>query len=423
MNRYLPDNIDEFFSGQLKNYSEEPGESVWNEIDKRLSADQGNKRLTPSVVIMRAAVMLLVYLSIPFLIKDNFIHHNILTQNKIISHLSNDYQKIPEAILINTPEMSDYFKNKAVSKQGAIPASLQNSLVENYLIIKLPKNINNNSVIKQPYPDGLLSHNFLKDDLTENNKVNEHAPASINIKLHSKHLFSLTPFFSVDHITGRFIEQYEFDNLDKNDLAGREKPDMSFTAGLLAGYQLNKKLSLISGISYSSSKLSVAGAAVKALQNDNGKYIFKMATSYGFTELTKSGIVPAAGDSLLVSSANVSFNYISIPLMINYDLPGKKLRFSAHGGVAFNTITSEKVEAEYKVQNNKEAETINKIEGIRKTFFTMNTGIDVKYSINHTTDISIGPELRYGINSINKGTPVKTYPVNYGLSLKMNFKL
>ena len=109
--------------------------------------------------------------------------------------------------------------------------------------------------------------------------------------------------------------------------------------------------------------------------------------------------------------------------MINYDLPGKKLRFSVHGGVALNKLTSEKVEAEYKVRNDTEAETINKIEGIRKIFFTLNTGIDAKYSLNHKTDISIGPELRYGINSINKGTPVKTYPINYGLSLKLNFKL
>ncbi len=180
---------------------------------------------------------------------------------------------------------------------------------------------------------------------------------------------------------------------------------------------------MVSGISYSSSKLSVAGAAVKALQNDNGEYTFKMATSYGFAEIKNSGIVPAAGDTLLVSSAAINFNYISIPLMINYDLPGKRLRFSIHGGVAFNKITSEKVEAEYNVQNNSEAETINKIEGIRKTFFTINTGIEAKYSLSNTTDISIGPELRYGINAINKGTPVKTYPVNYGLSLKMNFKL
>ena len=44
MNKYLPDNIDEFFVSHLESYSEEPEEDVWNEIDKRLSAEQNNKR-------------------------------------------------------------------------------------------------------------------------------------------------------------------------------------------------------------------------------------------------------------------------------------------------------------------------------------------------------------------------------------------
>ena len=331
--------------------------------------------------------------------------------------------KSPGVAFNNVLQTDNYFSGKVANKQNIISGSLQNPLKENYPVSRLPNNINNNPVIKPEHMHDLYPYDIPINNSTQSNNPNEYAPASTIIKLHNKHFFSLMPFFSADHITGRFIEQYEFDNLDKNDLANREKPDMSFTAGILAGYQLNERFSLMSGISYSSSKLSVAGAAVKALQTDNGEYKFKLATSYGFAELTKSGIVPAAGDTLLVSSAGINFNYISIPLMINYDLPGKKLKFSVHGGVAFNKVTSEKVEAEYKVQNNKEAETINKIEGIRKTFFTLNTGIEAKYSINHTTDISIGPELRYGINSINKGTPVKTYPVNYGLALKLHFKL
>ena len=422
MNKYLPDNIDDFFSGQLKNYSEEPEENVWSEIDKRLSENKTTRRLKPAIPVIGIAAMILVCLCMPFLIRDNFMHDNSTAQNKTNNHILNNYNKPPTISFNNITEMNDRLAGNIVNKQEVISTSMQSPLLEDHPVAELPSGVNDNAT-KPEHLDNLIPGNLTNDDLIQNNKVNEHAPASINIKLHSKHLFYLAPFFSVDHITGRFIEQYEFDNLDKNDLAGRENPDMSFTAGLLAGYQLNKKFSLVSGISYSSSKLSVAGAAVKALQNDNGDYTFKLATSYGFAELKKSGIVPAAGDTLLVSSAGISFNYISIPFMINYDLPGKKLRFSVHGGVALNKITSEKVEAEYNVQNNSEVETINKIEGIRKTFFTINTGFEAKYSLSHTTDISIGPELRYGINAINKGTPVKTYPVNYGLSLKMNFKL
>ena len=158
------------------------------------------------------------------------------------------------------------------------------------------------------------------------------------------------------------------------------------------------------------------------MRDAEGKYKFKLATSYGLAEISKSGMQPTAGDSLLVSGATMQFNYISFPVLMNYDITDKRLKLAVHGGIALNNVISEKMEVNYKVQNDEEAETIDKIEGIRTVFFTLNTGLEAKYSLNHTTDISISPELRYGINAINKGTPIKTYPINYGLSFNFYFK-
>jgi hypothetical protein len=421
MNKYLPDNIDDFFSSRLKDYSEKPEENIWNEIDKNLPNNEKSKPLLGKITVSGTAAILLVCLCMPFSIKDNFIHRNSIMQNKAINHIPGNFLRSSPAVFDNIIKANHQLSNKPANK-NAITASLQIALKENYFNAAFANNINSKKGINSEHSYS-FSNNFFTNDSMQGNKLNEYAPTSTIIKLHSKHLFSLTPFFSFDHITGRFIEQYEFDNLDENDLANREKPDVSFTAGVLGAYQLSKKLSLVSGISYSSSKLSVAGTAVKALQNDNGEYIFKLATSYGFAEIGKKGISPVAGDTLLVSSTGISFNYISLPIMINYDVSGRRLKFCIHGGVAVNIITNEKVEAEYKVQNNSEVETTNKIEGIKKTFFTLNTGVEANYELNHTTDISIGPELRYGIDAINKGTPVKTYPVNYGLALKLKFKL
>lgn len=423
MNKYLPDNIDDFFSSRLKNYSEEPDQNIWNEIDKKLSVSKKNGNATSRTSISGSIAIILLCLCIPFFIKDNLMHHNSTEQNKTHKHTSDDYNKAPAIVFNNTVEMNDRFTDNIVNNQETISTSTRNHLPEHYSVAISRSNISSNTGTNLVRLHDFIPHDTFVIDSGQNKKTGEYSSSSTIVKLRNKHVFSLMPFFSADHITGRFIEQYEFDNLDENDLANREKPDMSFTAGVLAAYQLNKKISLVSGLSYSSSKLSVAGTAVKALQNNNGEYIFKLATSYGFAEIRKKGMDPVAGDTLLVSSAGINFNYISLPLMIDYDLSDRKLKFSIHGGVAINIITNEKVEAEYKVQNNSEVETTNKIEGIKKTFLTLNTGIEAKYEVNHTTDISIGPELRYGINAINKGTPVKTYPVNYGLALKLSFKL
>ncbi len=226
MNRYLPNNIDDFFSGNLKNYSEEPGEDVWSEIDKRLSDNKTTRRLKPAIPVIGVAAMILVCLCMPFLIRDNFMHDNSMAQNKTNNHTLDNYNE-PSKAFNNAAEMNDQLTGNIVNKQQVISTSIQNLLPEDHPVAVLSNNVNDNAT-KPEHLDNLIPGNLTINDLTQSNKVNEHAPASINIKLHNKHLFYLSPFFSVDHITGRFIEQYEFDNLDENDLAGREKPDMSF---------------------------------------------------------------------------------------------------------------------------------------------------------------------------------------------------
>ena len=52
MNRYLPDNIDDFFFGQLKNYSEEPEENIWSEIEKKLSDNKITRRLLSAILLL-----------------------------------------------------------------------------------------------------------------------------------------------------------------------------------------------------------------------------------------------------------------------------------------------------------------------------------------------------------------------------------
>ncbi len=424
MAKHLLNKTDDLFLQHLKDYSEEPEKKIWSAIDKRLS-DYENEKPANSILITSgkaAAVIFLLFL--PLLLIDSLLLQKITTktivssnvyhQNKVIQFTSNTSQPV-QNLKVKT------FVTVIDKKLNSLNNSQKNSSIVEIVPSDNLKNLavnNKQQKIIEVHP--LL---FLKNDSGKNGKENEGKVASTIIKLPTKHSFYIIPFFSADHISGRFIEQYEFDNLNKNDYDKRENPDMSFTGGLLASYKLNKRFSILTGASFSISNLSITTTAVKAFADASGVYKFKLATSYGFAEIDKSGITPNAGDSLLVSSASMQFNYISFPLLVSYNLGGKKIKYSVHGGYAINKLVSEKVKAEYEVQNNEENETINKIEGIRKTFFTLNTGAEAKYSVSKKIDISISPELRYGLNSINKKTPIKTFPVNYGLSLDAYLKL
>src|SRR6478609_9400849 len=102
MNRYLPDNIDDFFSGHLKNYAEEPGENIWSEIDKKLPDNKTIRRLIPAIKIIGTAAMLVFCIGIPFFIKDNFMKDKTTAVNKKISAASNEDQKVAATTLSYT---------------------------------------------------------------------------------------------------------------------------------------------------------------------------------------------------------------------------------------------------------------------------------------------------------------------------------
>ncbi len=427
MNKNLLHKTDKFFLERLKNHVEAPREHVWEALERKLSEKEANKPAISRFTALSVSTLIILCLSLPFLLIDpassrhyyysekKIIDQNTITDNKAYDHTSAESVKSIEKLNNSktvTPENDQNIHAADSTTEKDFPVAVIGSL----------NSLNNQVVYNTTQLNNFHQMQFLSSDNDSKNKIAANKPASTVIQLPEKHVFSVMPFFSIDHISGRFIEQYEFDNLTVNDYSKREKPDMSYTAGILGSYRLNKKISLSSGISFSSSMLSITSTAVNALRDAEGKYKFKLATSYGLAEISQSGIEPTAGDSLLVSGATMQFNYISFPVLVNYDITGRKLKLAIHGGLALNNVISEKMEVHYNVQNNEEAETINKIEGIRSVFFTLNTGVEARYSLNHKTDISISPELRYGINAINKGMPIKTYPVNYGLSFNFYLK-
>ena len=433
MNKHLPNKTDDFFLQQLKDYGEEPSKNIWSAIDKRLTEQENAKPLKFTLITLLKAAALMLLLLTPLLLIDSSMKQKEITKQTMNNNVHRQIKVDNYAPGINYTSNSNIIPAiKTLNNKVIVPvigksySSVSNLSKRDFSIAEMHRSNYLNKLVadnKQKELSEIHPLNIFKNDSSKNNSANESKVASIKIKLPNKHGFYIMPFFSADHISGRFIEQYEFDNLSKNDYDKRESPDMSYTTGMLGVYNFYKRFCLMTGLSFSSSNLSITTTAVKALADASGAYKFKLATSYGFAEIDKSGITPNAGDSLLVSSASMQFNYISFPLFVSYNMGGKKIKYSVHGGFALNKLLSEKVEAEYSIQNKDEDETINKVEGIRKTFFTLNTGIEAKYSLSKKIDISLSPELRYGLNSINKKTPIKTFPVNYGVSLNAYLKL
>ena len=108
MDKHLPDNIDNFFADNLKNYIEEPGKQSWAEIDRRLSEIEKNKKSWPVLTILSAAAIIAVCLLLPFSSLNPYLHKQQSLQTKSAG----------KKFIENNPTNNNTLSNTSVNKKN-----------------------------------------------------------------------------------------------------------------------------------------------------------------------------------------------------------------------------------------------------------------------------------------------------------------
>jgi hypothetical protein len=436
MNKNLQD-IDHLFLRVLKDYKEDPPENIWQQIDNDLNRKDAENyktkykslRRTLSCVILMCMFFLLGdVLQFAFYNSPGNERGNIPSSNKntlrTIDHNITTIEPLQDNEgLKDNPTYISKPTNEISKREYSNDISLHSGLnsfdVNKILVSSLPVTATiNQEADNTPF----IAPGSLKKNIAFKNFQNQSATTLKQNKKERIHRFSIMPFFSVDHISARLQEQYEYDDQDESDFIKREKPDMSYTLGFLSEYRLSNYLSLQSGFSLSNTFTSISSTVVRALQDNSGSYKFKLATTYGLAEITKAG-TPRNGDSILLKDASLHVQYISVPLLLKVDLKQGKLNINTSTGIGINRITGDKAEIEYATPAVSEFETVQKIEGLKNTFFTFIAGAEASYSVNKRISAGINPVVRYAITPINKGTPIKTYPISVGIAATLRVKL
>lgn len=438
MNENLHD-IDNFFNKHLKGYEDDPGKEVWLAIENNLNSKDAfryKRRYTVLLKALSCGVLLIMSLLVSdilrtpsFKVKEN----NSVIEDSASNQLNTKQVTIKQGnikrnsergiyktpIFINTPESNIYETPKQRNEL------LPDAIVTDYLpaaAMALHKEvlalITNSLIFKTPF---LIKQ--LHQKQTETNSLTDREKKKLQAN-GSKHNFAITPFYSYDFVSQHLQEVYLYDNQNRVDVANREKADPSFTIGILAEQGLSKRLQIQSGISMSTSFTSVAPTVVRAVKdNTSGTYKFKLATSYGLAEIKKTGIAnPETGDSILVKDATIRLQYITLPIVMKYQIKKGKVDINTLAGIGINKMVNEKMEVEYTANTNT-LEKIEKIEGLKKTFLTTIAGAEATYNINKKISVGVSPTLRYSLTPVNKGTPVKTYPVTVGIGGFIKIKL
>jgi Outer membrane protein beta-barrel domain len=208
---------------------------------------------------------------------------------------------------------------------------------------------------------------------------------------------------------------------DRDKIKREENKTTSFSAGILIDYAINKRISLQSGIAYTSKTTEEIPKKVFAEKNTNGEVKYKSNCALGATYINpKTGVVTNVGDSTTLGNTKNVVQYISVPLNVSYHFKVGKFNISPTVGVAANILVKQR--ATTNVEGDA-TQNITTIEGVNNNYFNANFGVGLDYSVSKKISLSMMPNVRIGLNPLNKNSNVKFYSNTAGLmiGLKYNF--
>ncbi|MEE9463573.1 MAG: outer membrane beta-barrel protein [Bacteroidales bacterium] len=210
---------------------------------------------------------------------------------------------------------------------------------------------------------------------------------------------------------------------------------VSYAGGVNVHYTLLKRLSVQSGLYYSSMGMKVGNAYYASLDSKNS---FMDATStiqasinnstgiietqVGLDNVYAANTVPQAGLELTSQYARANssnapegeilqqFEYLEVPLILRYRVIDRRLGFHFLGGLSSNFLVGNS--AYYLDGGNKEQ--IGTTGNLRPVNYSSVVGLGVDYSISRRFHVNLEPTFRYYLNSINTGSMIKSHPYTIG---------
>ena len=475
MDKNLHNDIGEQFSDEINKLSQQPRGHIWENIDKALDKTDATNYKDKFIKLRKRTLLLLLMLigistfSVIYfnssknkITRQDAVRNDNLAAQKSNEQVSNDnynnaaINKQGSTGINNTAQkqivaagVADYatntteqenlfsFQKSFINRKGKTVVKITNgNVTEDETITGAdavfnkntnPEKTNESSIAAIDANPTDAQKNLTKDaDLSKKDTlpIVSNTQSSKNKKQQKNNSrFTLTAFVAPDYSAYR-LENDERSNYDnKTGIAKRERSDISSTVGVLLGYKIGKKITIQSGITYSSSNISISPTKIYAEKDNSGTVKYRYNTSFGYGYLLPSfSTSPAVGDSLFANGANHTLRYISIPIIAKYKIGNKKLTFHPGVGVTVNFLTKATLTTDVEDRFNRETEYITKLESIKKVGAGLIIIPEVQYQLSKKISISAMPYFKYSLGAINKGNVVKTYPYTFGLGIGAVYK-
>lgn len=387
-------NIDQLFLEKLKDYEKDPPVFLWNSIENEIHKVKENSNFR--TVFAVAAAVIVIVLSGWWMTADRS-DQKVLSKNISTKFHEPDQQK---------PGLQSAISEKAGPSTFAMAAfAAKPSPAYNKIPVKsegdepFPINVENNLFSRMDSEDKFMDKVAALLSLTN---TDQNQPKLKTQHLEAKNTFEEHPERNID--LNKWSIGIQAGPMITGGLKSAEglntQAENTFSAGVMAGYKISKRFSVRSGILLN-----------QVRQRSEFTIINPTEQSPGI--ITPSGIVnfnQAANSSISGPALKQQFNYLSVPLAVNYKIIDKKISLGVNAGISANFLTENKAELP---DNNLNVKI--KTADMRDVAWSGEVGLEIGYEIGKRITLTIEPHLKHYFQSLSSNSTINFKPIQAGL--------
>jgi len=225
-------------------------------------------------------------------------------------------------------------------------------------------------------------------------------------------------------------------------LMASEQARVSYSGGVSFSYQLGRKLSIQSGIYYSSIGHEVGGISAyggfRQFDYTKGDPNFRVLTSSGtiYTNNSDIYLLDRSGERVLTrytadvfdpvksdlqylnGSLQQNFSYIEMPFFLRYKVFNRGIDLNLIGGLSYNLLINNSVYA----SSEGSRFMVGRTEGLNPFTISSSLGMGMEYSISDKVSLNLEPTFRYYLNPFTQIPGLKTHPYSFGVFSGLSYK-
>lgn len=434
--------IDQLFKDKLGNFEKNPPVGLMGQIDQQVAFRGKIRRMNQvkAVLGIAAALVLIVMAGWFTLDQNQFSENKIPSQHqKEVSPVQSNPLKVAAVISIPDKQPLAYQQHQGTEKttnrvnQSKVAVAKKNStassLKEKELLASLSAGketekslppTNTNAVTKEEKkadPDTSTKQKkaepiYFADSFNPNPVVAKTEKGSWRIKAEVSPMFA--PLTSVANSASKSMS--------------------TVSGGMIASYQLNKKISISTGVRYSQMKQDTHSAYTLSaksgitylepveksgnISRDVSLYLPSVSSIvYSNGMKTAANGLQAAATNVFASDISQDFKYVEIPVQATYKLIDSKLSVGVTGGISTNILIGNIAS----ITENGIKLSKGNTDNMRDVIYSGSAGIEFGYGLAKNLVLTVEPRLKQYMHSLSSNEMVNFKPLQMGVFTGLTF--